>query len=168
MHVLVVSQTHHGATREIADMIGATIAARGIATDIRDVSNVDDLAGYDAVVLGSAVYMGRWMKPARTFVRRHEDELRVRPAWLFSSGPVGAPADDGREPVQIEDVVAAIAPRGHRVFGGRLERSRLGMFERAVAHVVRAPDGDFRDWGAIEDWAAGIADELEAETLSGV
>lgn len=168
MHVLVASQTHHGATREIADMIGATIAGRGIETDIRDVGNVADLEGYDAIVLGSAVYMGRWMRPATAFVRRHEDELRARPTWLFSSGPIAAPAKDGSDPVKVDDVVAAVHPRGHRVFGGRLERSRLGMFERAVAHVVRAPDGDFRDWEAIEDWAAGIADELEAETLTGV
>ena len=168
MNVLVASQTQHGATREIGDLIGATIAGRGIATDIRDLEQVEDVTEYDAVVLGSAVYMGSWMKPAKAFVERHADELSVRPTWLFSSGPIGDPPKDGREPVQVDDLVAATHARGHRLFGGRLERSRLGMFERAVAHVVRAPEGDFRDWGEIEDWAAGIADELEAETPSEV
>jgi menaquinone-dependent protoporphyrinogen oxidase len=168
MNVLVASQTQHGATREIADMIGATIAARGIETDIRDLASVADVAGYDAVVLGSAVYMGRWMKPAQAFVERHADELRARPTWLFSSGPIGAAPKNGREPVDITGIVAAVQPRGHQVFGGRLQRSRLGMFERAVAHVVRAPEGDYRDWGAIEDWAVRIADDLEAGLLSGV
>lgn len=163
MNALVASATQHGATREIADMIGATLAGRGIATDIRDVEHVEDVAGYDAVVLGSAVYMGSWMKPARAFVERHAEELRARPTWLFSSGPIGDPPKDGREPVNVDDLVAATHARGHRLFGGRLERSRLGMFERAVAHVVRSPEGDFRDWGEIEDWAAEIADDLEAE-----
>jgi menaquinone-dependent protoporphyrinogen oxidase len=163
MNALVASATQHGATREIADMIGATLATRGIETDIRDVEHVEDVAGYDAVVLGSAVYMGSWMKPARAFVERHAEELRARPTWLFSSGPIGDPPKDGREPVRVDDLVAATHARGHRLFGGRLERSRLGMFERAVAHVVRSPEGDFRDWGEIEDWAAGIADDLEAE-----
>jgi menaquinone-dependent protoporphyrinogen oxidase len=168
MNVLVASQTQHGATREIADMIGATIAARGIETDIRDVESVEDVSCYDAIVLGSAVYMGRWMKPAQAFVERHADELRARPTWLFSSGPVGPAPKDAREPVRLDDVVATVRPRGHEVFGGRLERTRLGMFERAVAHLVRASEGDFRDWDAIEDWAATIADDLEAETLSEV
>lgn len=168
MKVLVASQTQHGATREIADLIGATIAGRGIETDIRDVENIADVSEYDAVVLGSAVYMGSWMKPARAFVERHADELSARPTWLFSSGPIGDPPKDGREPVKVDDLLAASHARGHRLFGGRMERSRLGMFERAVAHVVRAPEGDFRDWGEIEDWAAGIADELEAQTLHGV
>jgi menaquinone-dependent protoporphyrinogen oxidase len=165
MHVLVASQTQHGSTREIADLIGATLAARGIETDIRDVENVHDLASYDAVVLGSAVYMGSWTKPAKVFVERHADELRSRPTWLFSSGPVGEPPKNGRAPVQVDDLVAAAHPRGHRLFGGRLQRSRLGMFERAVAHVVRAPEGDFRDWAEIEDWATGIADELQPDPL---
>jgi menaquinone-dependent protoporphyrinogen oxidase len=168
MNVLVASQTQHGATREIADLIGATLAVRGIATDIRDVECIEDVGPYSAVVLGSAVYMGSWMKGATAFATRHADELRDRPTWLFSSGPIGDPARGGRDPVQIDDLIAAIAPRGHRVFGGRLERSRLGMIERAVAHVVRAPEGDFRDWGEIEEWAGAIADELEAETLSEV
>ncbi len=168
MNALVASQTQHGATREIADLIGATLATRGIATDIRDLEHVEDLAGYDAVVLGSAVYMGRWMKPARAFVERHAGELQARRTWLFSSGPIGEPPGDGGEQVQVAELVAATHARGHRVFGGRLERSRLGMFERAVANVVRAPEGDFRDWGEIEDWAAGIADELEAQTPSEV
>lgn len=165
MKVLVASQTQHGATREIADLIGATIAGRGIETDIRDVENIADVSEYDAVVLGSAVYMGSWMKPAQAFVERHADKLSARPTWLFSSGPIGDPPKDGREPVKVDGLVAASHARGHRLFGGRLERSRLGMFERAVAHVVRAPEGDFRDWGEIEDWAAEIADDLEAQML---
>lgn len=167
MTVLVASQTQHGATREIADLIGAILAGRGVATDIRDVESVDDLAGYDAVVLGSAVYMGRWLKPAREFAERHAEELRARPTWLFSSGPVGDQPRAGAEPVKIDELIAAIEPRGHHIFGGRLERSRLGMFERTVAHIVRAPEGDYRDWGEIEDWAAEIADELEAEAAGG-
>jgi menaquinone-dependent protoporphyrinogen oxidase len=163
MNVLVASQTRHGATREIADLIGATLRERHIAADIRDLADVRDLAPYDAVVLGSAVYMGSWMKPAKAFVDRHAGELRTRPTWLFSSGPTGEAGVDGAEPVNVDDLLAAARPRGHRVFAGRLERNRLGMFERAVANVVHAPEGDFRDWEEIEDWAVSIADDLEAE-----
>ena len=79
MNALVVSASRHGATREIAEMIGATMAARGIATDIREVENVAALDGYDAVVVGSAVYLGDWIKPARAFVGRHAGELAARP-----------------------------------------------------------------------------------------
>ena len=162
MNALVASASRHGATREIADMIGATIAERGIATDIREVDNVLTLDGYDAVVVGSAVYMGDWIKPAREFVERHAGELAVRPTWLFSSGPIGDPPKPGADmAVKIDDLVTATHPREHRVFAGRLEMRRLGFVQRTIARAVHAGEGDFRDWGAIQEWATGIADALE-------
>ena len=103
-------------------MIGATIAGRGIGTDIRDVENVATLEGYDAVVVGSAVYMGDWIVCARAFVERHADELAERPTWLFSSGPIGDPPKPrANAAVKIDDLVAAAHAREHHVFAGRLE-----------------------------------------------
>ena len=162
MNVLVASASRHGSTREIADMIGATIAQRGIATDIREVDNVATLIGYDAVVVGSAIYMGDWIKCARVFVEQHAGDLATRPTWLFSSGPIGDPPKPGADAaVRIDDLVAAIHPREHRVFAGRLEMRRLGLLQRTVARAVHAGEGDFRDWAAIQEWATGIADDLE-------
>ena len=162
MHALVASASRHGATREIADLIGATIAERGIATDIREVENVATLEGYDAVVVGSAVYMGDWIKPAREFVEHHAGELAVRPTWLFSSGPIGDPPKPGADAaVKIDDLVAAAHARDHRLFAGRLEMRRLGFVQRTLARAVHTGEGDFRDWNAIQEWATGIADALE-------
>ncbi len=167
MNALVASASRHGATREIADLIGATLADRGIATDIREIDNVCTLVGYDAVVIGSAVYMGDWISAARTFVERHAGELAERPTWLFSSGPIGDPPKPGADTaVKIDDLVAAAHPREHRVFAGRLELRRLGLVQRTVARAVHAGEGDYRDWGAIQEWATGIADDLEDLDLS--
>ncbi len=60
-------------------------------------------------------------------------------------------------------LVAATGAREHRVFAGRLDRHRLGFAERAVTLALRAPEGDFRDWAAIEAWAAEIAETLKKE-----
>jgi menaquinone-dependent protoporphyrinogen oxidase len=166
MKALVASASRHGATREIADMVGATIAERGIATDIREVDNVATVIGYDVVVVGSAVYMGDWIKSARVFVERHAEELAARPTWFFSSGPIGDPPRPGADAaVKIDDLVTAAGAREHRVFAGRLEMRRLGLVQRAVARAVHAGEGDFRDWGAIQEWATGIADDLEDRDL---
>ena len=43
------------------------------------------------MVLGSAVYAGRWLEPAREYAATHAGGLRTRPTWLFSSGPIGEP-----------------------------------------------------------------------------
>jgi menaquinone-dependent protoporphyrinogen oxidase len=166
MRILVAAASRHAATAEIASRIGGTLAdqlhARGIPVEIhvRHAEEVHDLAGYDAVVLGSAVYEGRWLKPARELVRDHADQLRLVPVWLFSSGPVGDPVVPAAEPREAGQLVLSTGAREHRVFPGRLDRRRLGHLERLLARAGSAGEGDYRDWGTITAWAADIADAL--------
>jgi menaquinone-dependent protoporphyrinogen oxidase len=83
------------------------------------------------------------------------------PVWLFSSGPIGDPPKPVEDPVDAQPLVELVGARGHRVFAGDLDRSRLGFAERAIVAAVRAPDGDFRPWPEIEAWAREIAAALE-------
>ncbi len=164
MKVLVAYASKHGSTKEIAAAIGRALGASGFDVDLRSVEDVEDLDGVHAVVLGSAVYVGRWLAPARHFVDEHAEALSVRPVWLFSSGPLGDPLKpDEDHAVDVDAIVVATSARDHRLFGGKLDRSALGFGERAVVHAVRAPEGDFRDWAEIDRWAAGIAETLRAE-----
>ena len=64
MHVLVTVASRHGSTREIADAIAQELRMPGIDADVRHVEEVPDLNSYDAVVLGSAIYMGNWESAA--------------------------------------------------------------------------------------------------------
>jgi menaquinone-dependent protoporphyrinogen oxidase len=162
MRILVASASRHGATREIAAAIGETLAREGLDVDVRDAESVTDVSGYGAVVLGSAVYVGHWLEPARRLVERHGADLAARPTWLFSSGPLGDPPRPAEpDAVRVDDLVAATGAREHRLFAGRLDRSLLGFGERAVVVAVRAREGDFRDWDAIRAWARDIAGGLE-------
>lgn len=121
------------------------------------------LDGYDAVVLGSAVYTGRWLEASRRFSERHHAALRARPTWLFSSGPIGQPLAPTEEPVDGLRLLAELGARDHRTFAGRINASDLNWVERTVTRMVKAPDGDFRDWDAIRDWGASIAKELATQ-----
>jgi menaquinone-dependent protoporphyrinogen oxidase len=114
-------------------------------------------------VLGSGVYAGHWLKPANAFVERHEGELRERPLFVFSSGPVGEPPKEADEPAEIAAVDAGIHPIDHRVFGGRLTPSQLGPFEKLITRIVKAPMIDDRPWDEIADWAKEIARYLNAK-----
>ena len=89
MTVLVTFASRHGSTAEIAERIGSGLAGAGLAVEVRPVTRVRDVARYDAVVIGAAAHMFHWMKEATTFVRRHGLDLRRRPVWIFSSGPLG-------------------------------------------------------------------------------
>jgi menaquinone-dependent protoporphyrinogen oxidase len=162
MRVLIAVASRHGATYEIAESVGRTLEDRGLEVQVARIEDVDGVSGCDAVVLGSAVYTGRWLDAAHRFATLHQDELRRHPTWLFSSGPVGdPPRPDDEAAVHVDDLIAATGAREHRVFAGRLDRGRLGLGERAVVFAFRAQDGDFRDWEAIGVWAESIADELQ-------
>lgn len=160
MKVLVAAASKHGSTEEIAGAIAEVLGERGLETAVTPPEEVDDVGAFDAVVLGSTVYAGRWMKPARELVERAADDLAARPVWLFSSGPIGDPPKPEEDPVDVAEIMELTSARDHRVFAGRLERAGLGFGEKAVVSALRAPDGDFRDWNEIRDWATAIADVL--------
>jgi menaquinone-dependent protoporphyrinogen oxidase len=164
--VLVTFASRHGSTRELAEALARELveSPAGRRADLfaaaLPAESHPDPAAWDAVVLGSAVYAGRWLPPARDLATRCAGELRRRPVWLFSSGPIGDPPYPPDEPEDAASLTALLAPRGHRVLPGRLDRSLLGFAERAVVTAMRAPLGDFRDWDALRGWAGEIATAL--------
>lgn len=162
MLVPVVVASKHGATTGLGEAVARTLEARGIVAPVREAGGPTDLAGVDAVIVGSAVYMGRWLEPARTFLREHAAQLVERPVWLFSSGPLGDPPTPAEAP-DLSAEIAAVGAREHRVFAGSLDKKDLGIGERTMVRVVHAPEGDFRDWAAVTEWAEQIADALLAE-----
>jgi menaquinone-dependent protoporphyrinogen oxidase len=158
MRVLVTAATKYGATGEIAQAIGAVLSERGLDTTVAPPEQVQAIDDYDAVVLGSAVYAGHWLTPAREFVDRCRDALAARPVWLFSSGPIGDPPKPEEDPVDVAEIMGATKAREHRVFAGKLVKKQLRFPDKAIAAALRVPEGDFRDWEEVKAWAAEIAD----------
>lgn len=170
MKVLVSAASRHGATSEIAEEIGRTLREalhERDEVDVRPAEQVSSVEGYDAAVLGSAVYAGRWLQPARELAERHAGALAAMPVWLFSSGPVGDPPRPSEgESVDVSVILEATGARDHRVFAGRLDRRTLGFAEKAIVLALRVAEGDFRDWETIRVWAREIAGELRREARS--
>jgi len=176
--VLVAYASRHGATQEIAERVADTLRAAGLEASARPVRDAGDLAGYDAFVVGSAVYMFHWLKDATRFVRANRAILAGRPLWLFSSGPLGTETTDakGRDVLEVSQAkeVAALVDtlhaRGHEVFFGAWSSGKpVGLGERFVAVMPAAraalPEGDFRDWPLIDAWSDGIAEELRGGSV---
>ena len=157
MNVLVTVASKHGATEQIGQVVAATLRDAGLPVSTRRPEQVTDADGYDAVVLGSAVYAGRWLAEARSFAERFATELANRPTWVFSSGPLGHPSLPEGDPSELMVIARRLAARDCRSFAGRLERSKLGLLERAMIGAVKAPEGDFRDFDEIRRWADDIA-----------
>lgn len=170
--LLVVYASKHGATAEIAERLGARLRHTRIRVDVVPASDDPDPAPYDAVVVGSAVYVGRWRRDAARYLRRHERALAERPTWLFSSGPTGEgdPAEllgGWTFPRDLETAKERIGPRGNALFHGVLDADGLGPVERWMISAVGAPRGDFREEGEIDRFASGVAREVHASAAGG-
>jgi len=160
MKVLITAGSKHGSTTEIAATITSVMSERGMDATFRPPSAFASIAGYDAVVIGSAVYAGRWREEVKEFVERHADELQQLDVWLFSSGPLGDPPKPAEDPPDAAVMLAKTNAHDHRLFTGKLDKRGLSLGERAVVRGVKAPYGDFRDWEAIRAWATEISDLL--------
>ncbi len=167
MTVLVTAATKHGSTFAIAERVARGLNEQGVAAEARPLDEVDGLEGYDGVVLGSGIYAGHWLEPAKRFVDRHVDGLRDRPVWLFSSGPVGDPPKPAGDPPDAVALREALLAREHRVFAGALDRDQLSFAERAITRVVGAAPGDYRPWVEIDAWAVSIAAALSEPVSAG-
>ena len=165
MTVLVAYGTMCGSTAEIAGWIAEEMRAAGLDVDVRPAGAVDDVDGYEALVLGGAVYAAGWHVEARKFANRFGPAFAGRPVWLFSSGPLDG-STDVADPPPIPHAKAAmhqLRARDHATFGGRLSDDApgwLGLVARRMARQGRS--GDFRNPNRVRAWAREIAAQIRS------
>ncbi|MER6852621.1 flavodoxin domain-containing protein [Streptomyces flaveolus] len=166
--VLVAYGTTNGSTAQIAEAVADVLRKKGASVDTAPAGSVDDLAPYDAVIVGGALYTGRWHKDARRFVRRHRRALSKLPVWLFSSGPLDPSASERDIPPVpgVRRITALLDAQEHVTFGGCLQEGASGFVARMI--LWNGKGGDFRDFPAIERWATRVATEIRrAEDVIG-
>lgn len=161
MNVLVTYGSERGGTAGLAERIERALTREGHSVRCAAARDVRDLTGYDAVVLGGALYAMRWHADARRFVLRHAAALRARPVWFFSSGPLDDTArGDAIAPTpQVRQLMGYVGARGHITFGGRLTPDARGLL---ASRMARTSAGDWRDLDAVDAWALALSDQLGA------
>ncbi len=163
--MLVSAGSKHGATAEIASRIAGALGRGGCRVIEERPDDVGDLDRFDAIVLGSAVYAGRWTSDAMALAQRVAAMEQPAPTWIFSSGPMGDPPKPEEDPVDAAEVRKLTIARDHKVFSGKIDRSSLSLGEKAIVIALRAPEGDFRDWDAIDRWGDALAAEIQTQAV---
>jgi menaquinone-dependent protoporphyrinogen oxidase len=166
MSILVAYGSKRGGTAELANMVAGAFRDQGFTVDVAPARSVRSVDGYQAVVVGGALYALRWHRDARRFVKRHARELGARPTYLFSSGPLDDSATK-REipPVKgVKALMVKIGARGHSTFGGRLAPDATGFPARAMA---KKSAGDWRDPDQVRSWVLAITADLQRPAAQG-
>ncbi|MFF1385371.1 flavodoxin domain-containing protein [Arthrobacter sp. NPDC058288] len=167
MTVLITYATAMGSTREIAQRVAARMAAGLGEVECRSVEEVESVAGYQAVVVGSAIHNQAWLPPAVLFLERHAPELAKRPVWAFSVGMSDALPKPFRkrgaalQQARLAGVLAKDVPlRGHRLFSGVYEAAQMPVLLRVLFRLTGGRFGDLRDWAAVDAWTDEITTQL--------
>ena len=159
MRVLITYGSRMGGTAGIAKRLGFEL---GVDEDLVVVANAGAMPSpeiYDAVIIGGAVYEGRWHRQARRYVRRYRRLLGSKLVWLFESGPLDDSALGHLEPSHdVAKAMELVGAVGHMTFGGRLEPDASWPAARKMARRI---SGDWRDPNHISQWARQIADLLQ-------
>ncbi len=153
--ILVAYATRAGSTAEIAAAIGESLSARGYAVDVRPVKSQPDLAGYTAVVLGSAIRMGNWLPEAVNYVKTNQVALSALPVALFTVHMLNTGDDEASRTARAAylNAVRPLLPGAEEVyFEGKMDFSRLSFLDRTIAKMVKAVEEDRRDWAQIRGW----------------
>jgi menaquinone-dependent protoporphyrinogen oxidase len=160
MRTLITYASKRGGTQGIARMVGDELAARGVEVEVMPAEAVGPIDGFDAVIVGGALYANRWPRSARRFVKQHTKELAAKPVWFFSSGPLDdTPRKQAIPPTsQVKRLMDRVHARGHTTFGGRLEPDAKGFI---ASRMAKSHSGDWRDQAQIKLWADGVVDALQ-------
>ena len=166
--ILVAYGTRYGSTREVAETVAATLGEQGVDTDVKQAREVRSLDGYDAVVLGTPLYMGTLHKDIRALLEKNQVALEHTPFALFALGPIKA--DDGLDGsrAQLINALAKLpvpTPASTAVFVGSYDPARLGFKDKLLTALPASPlhgepAHDDRDCGAIRSWARDVSGRL--------
>jgi menaquinone-dependent protoporphyrinogen oxidase len=163
--VIVAYATRAGSTRGVAERIAGRLRSCGLEVDAVPAAELGGETRFDALVIGSAVFGGRWMPEAEQLVAKIAPGVAGRPVWLFSVGTFG---DEGRilgalarrEPGNIAELRALVHARDYRVFAGVIARAQWPLWSRLFARAFGVRVGDNRNWSQIDAFGDAIAREL--------
>lgn len=161
--ILVAYATRYGSTAEVAEAIGDELRKAGVAVDVRPVGEVRDLSPYRAAIIGSPIYMGKWLPESQVFIERNQQILRTIPVAYFAVGLTieeGSPEILKKAEASMDQVRMLVKPVDIGLFPGRLETDRLSFTDRAITKLIRAKTGDSRNWEAVRAWAQAVREKI--------
>jgi len=161
--ILVAYASKAGSTKEVAERISNRLVSKGLTVDLLPVQRVSDIESYDAVAVGSAIRAGSLLPEVKGFIERNQALLSVKHFSLFI---VCLTMKDETEEncktvsAYLEPIRTQVKPDKEGLFAGVMNFSKLGFLERMLIKAMKAPEGDYRNWEAIDAWTDELSHEI--------
>ena len=153
--VLIAYASEAGSTAEVASFINDIITEAEIKSECINVKNINSVEDYDIIFIGSPIYMGKWKKEATKFIEINQEQFKDKKIFYFlTCMSLSSNEEDklAQVPKFLEYERSLITPLSEGRFAGVINPKKLSFMQRMMIKMVRAPEGDFRDWEKIANW----------------
>src|SRR4030042_4569873 len=159
--ILVAYPSQYGSTGGVAEAIGKELCSKGAKADVCLMRNVKNLSSYQGVVVGSAIFRGKWMSEAINFVKANAEVMsRIPVAYFMVCLTMRQPTEENRRKAlsfldPVLQTIPQVQPVDIEPFAGALHYNNLSGLNKIIMQSKGSPEGDFRDWETIRAWAGG-------------
>ncbi len=171
MRILIAYSSNTGVTAEIAEHISKLLESKEFIVDLYDLTKCQpDIIGYNLVLIGSGIKMGKWHNSTQSYVEKNKLKIREIPHALFvSCGDAIIPGKQTDAQTKYLDLIAEkyeLSPISTGLFAGcykwekynfivkKLVKSMLN--ESGISNIDYNKPLDFRDWTQIEKWTTDL------------
>ncbi len=154
--ILITYATRSGTTVTVAETIALALRKRGFLVMVEPIKDNPSVKGYQAVIIGSAIRQGAWLPEAVTFLNTNQATLRLVRVALFTVHGLNRGGDEQsrrKREAYLDPLRPLVLPVAHVFFPGRIDPTRLSLFDQLMVKALKAPVGDFRDWTRVNNWA---------------
>ncbi len=162
-HILVAYATRAGSTEDIAEYVGRVLRDTGATVDVQNVKHIQDVSGYDALILGSAIRNSSVLPEAVHFLTRFRKPLAAMDVAYFIvclTMAEDTPENRQKADVFLKPLCNFKQPISKGLFAGAVNHARLGWIWRFLLRNAKdagaLAEADHLNWGAIEAWAKDL------------
>ena len=173
--ILVTYDTEHGNTALVAKQLFDGLCAADYSVDLIFVEFFDpaEIPNYDGIVIGSPIYIGKWLPGINKLLKRHHAEIaKIPTAFFITCTNVRDLATDNESAAKYQESLTVfmnpvlekypdIVPVSKKVLAGGFQFSELYPFQRFIMKLAKYPEGDFRKPALIDAWAEDLADDFK-------
>jgi menaquinone-dependent protoporphyrinogen oxidase len=169
--ILLAYHSHDGQTTKIAGHLALRLRELGLEVDGVEARHAPRPDGYDVVVVGDSIRLGRHSRALTRYLRRHREALEQLPVALFQVSMTSA-GHDAEHVAEAERLLARLVdrtglqPRRRASFAGALRYSEYGWVTQRVMRSIARREGnatdmtrdhEYTDWEEVDAFAAEVA-----------